>query len=268
MERKMKFFTKAIVRQPAKSFINAIAQDPHHIKPNYDKTIAEYEQYIKTLENMGLQITICDPNENFPDGNFVEDTHLILSDKMIIELNPGAPSRMGEPMSLAPHLPKDIPKQTLSKQFTIDGGDILKDGKTLYIGLSTRTQQEAIDELSQLVSPLGYHVYPIKIPQGLHLKSGMTRILPNHFVIQASFEAILKQIQLINNQINYFVVPREEYFAANVLPINGKIMIPMNCPKTKQYISQYYPVQDIYEVDTEQVRRVDGALTCSSLLLR
>lgn len=264
----MKFFKLAIMRQPGKNFVNAIAQDPNHEKPDYEKTVAEYKNYARALENTGVKVSICEPDENFPDGNFVEDTHLVLGKKMIIELNPGAPSRANEPMSLAPYLPKDITRQILSKKFTIDGGDILKDGKKLYIGLSTRTQQGAIDELLEIVTPLGYQVYPINVPQGLHLKSGMTCILPNHFIIQAAFEDILKNMQSTDTQIKYFVVPPEEFFAANVLPVNGKILIPTGAPITKDYISKYYKSEDIYEVDTQQARLVDGALTCSSLLFR
>ena len=85
----MEFYTRAILRQPGRHFVNALAQDPHHKKPDYEKALAEFKKYAKTLENMGLQVIICDPDENFPDGNFVEDTYLILDKKMIIELNPG-----------------------------------------------------------------------------------------------------------------------------------------------------------------------------------
>jgi len=263
----MKFAEHAFMRQPGKNFVNALAQDPGHKKPDYEKMMVEYSAYAETLKQMGLQVSICAPDEDYPDGNFVEDTHLILGREMIIELNPGAPSRAGEPMSLAPFLPRDIPRRILSKQFTIDGGDILRDEKKLYIGISTRTQQGAIDELTELVAPLGYQVYSIQVPHGLHLKSGMTCMLPNHFVIQAEFEDILKNMQLTNNQIKYFVVPSEEYFAANVLPINGKLMMPTDCQKTKNYILKFYMPEDIYEVDTGQVRLVDGALTCGSLIM-
>ena len=107
-------------------------------------------------------------------------------------------------MSLAPFLPiRRYPRQLLSKQFTIDGGDILKDGKKLYVGLSTRTQQGAMNELAEIVTPLGYQVYPIHVPQGLHLKSGMTHLLPNHFVIQAVFETILQEMQSTNSEITF-----------------------------------------------------------------
>lgn len=261
---------RAILRKPGKSFINAIAQDPNHQQPDYHKTIEEYKKYAETLEKMGLEVNICEPDEKFADGNFVEDSFLIL-DEIIIELNPGAATRSQEPQSLAsflmPFLPPTMERKALSKTHTMDGGDILQDRKNLYVGLSTRTEQSAIDELTNIVAPFAYQVLPITVPEGLHLKSGMTLILPNHFVIQASFEKILQNMQLNNPDIKYFTVPTEEYFAANVLPINGKIMIPAGCPITKSYILQYYKLEDIYEVDTQQVRRVDGALTCSSLLL-
>lgn len=262
----MRTFTKAILRKPPKSFVNALAQNPHHTKPEYGKTLDEHFRYAKTLEKMGVRIKICESDERYPDSNFVEDTHLILGGKVIIELNPGAVTRAGEPMSLAPFLPTGLLHYTLSKKYGIDGGDILEDGDQLYVGLSARTQKEAIEELANIVTPFGYEVHSIPVPSGLHLKSGMTCILPNHFIIQSGFLHIIQDLQKKNNDIKYFVVPDDEDYAANVLPINGKIMIPQGCPKAKEYIAKYYDVKDIYEVNTEQVRLVDGALTCGCLL--
>lgn len=261
-------FTRAILRKPGKSFINAIAQDANREKPDYEKSLAEYLNYANTLEKMGVSVKMIEADEAFPDGNFVEDTHLILDDKIIIELNPGTPSRAGEPMGLSAHLPADIPKVALSKRYTIDGGDILQDGKKVYVGISKRTEQGAIDELAKIITPLGYTVKAIKVPQGLHLKSGMTCMKPNHFIIQHTFASILRQMQLEDPSIQFYIVLPEEGYVANVLAFNGKIMIAAGCPFAKTYISQYYAADDIYEVDTEQVRLVDGALTCSCLLLK
>lgn len=261
----MKTATHVLLRKPGQNFVNAIAQDSNHAIPDYAKTLEEYHHYAATLQKMGLNLSICEADESYPDGNFVEDTHLILNE-MIIELNPGAESRAGEPMSLSAYLPTHLPLHKLSKAHTIDGGDILQDGKTLYVGLSARTQQAAIDELTAIVAPHGYAVIALPVPKGLHLKSGMTCMLPNHFIIQASFENVLKTLRLSNPQINYFVVPDEEEFAANVLPINGNIMLPKSCPKTKAYLAEHYAQENIFEVDTQQVRLVDGALTCSCLL--
>ena len=73
-------------------------------------------------------------------------------------------------------------------------------------------------------------------------------------------------MQRQNPEVCYFVVPPQEDYAANVLPANGKIMIPTGCPQTKAYIAQFYNEEDILAIDTTEAREVDGALTCSSLL--
>lgn len=264
----MKFFTRGILREPGKSFINAIAQDPDHVKPDYEKAMAEYHEYAKTLQKIGIITTICPADENFPDGNFVEDTYFILGDKLIIELNPGTPSRKNEYTTLKHYLPKDLPLHIIPKEFTIDGGDILKDGKDIYIGLSKRTQQQAIAAFDDIVNKLGYHVHAVIVPEGLHLKSGMTRVTHKNYVIQKSFETILQAMKEKDPGIKYYVVPEDEKHAANVLAINDHIMIPDLCPNTREYISQFYSPEKIHEVSTQQARLVDGALTCSSLLLR
>ena len=264
----MKFFCKALLREPGKSFINAIAQDEKHSKPDYQKARDEFLVYAKTLKNLGVTPTICPADESFPDGNFVEDPYFVLSDKLIIELNPGTASRKDEYTSLQSYLPKHLPVYKISKEFTIDGGDILKDGKNIYIGLSKRTQQNAIDAFNNIVSPHGYQVHALPVPEGLHLKSGMTRVTHKNYVIQQPFESILKTMQRDDPTIKYFIVPKEENHAANVLAINGQIIIPDSCPETRKYIRQYYSDEKIHEVSTEQVRLVDGALTCSSLLFK
>lgn len=264
----MKFFSHAILREPAKSIKNAIAQNPNHIQPDYDETMKEYQSYVKALQEMGVMTKVCPADEDFPDGNFVEDPYFILGDKLIIELNPGAPSRQNEYTTLKPYLPKDLPLYVLPKEFTIDGGDILKDGKDIYIGLSKRTQQAAIDAFASIVKKHGYRVHAVPVPEGLHLKSGMTRVIPKHYVIQQSFEKMVQVLQKNNSDINYFVVPEEEKHAANVLAFNGHIMLPDACPETKKYVEKFYPSHKIHEVSTQQTRLIDGALTCSSLLLR
>lgn len=263
----MKFFTHAILREPGKSFVNALSQDSNRIKPDYYKMMQEYQVYVNTLREMGVATTVCPADENFPDGNFVEDPYFICG-QFIIELRPGAPSRRDEYTTLRPYLPKDLPLFAIPNEFTIDGGDILKDGKDIYIGLSKRTQQEAIDVFEKIVQKYGYRVYVLPVPDGLHLKSGMTYVTPKNYVIQKSFENVLLKLREKIPSIRYFIVPDEEKHGANVLAFNGHIMIPDRCPETKKYISDFFLEDKIHVVSTEQARLVDGALTCSSLLVR
>ena len=262
----MRRFTSAITRIPSRSIVNALSLQPNLPKPNYERALQEHAAYVKGLKAMGLAVTVCAADERFPDGNFVEDAFLFLGESLMLELNPGAPTRTGEPMSLTPYLPRQIPRKTLNKRYTIDGGDILVDGKVIYIGLSQRTQEEAIVELERWVKEIGYQVVRVAVPEGLHLKSGMTVMQPNHFIIQAAFVPELIKLQSSNPNLQYYVVSPEENHAANVLPINGKIMIPTGCPKAKAYIERLYQATDIIEMDTSEVRLVDGALTCSSLI--
>lgn len=264
----MRFFTRAVLRRPGSNFVDAISQSAVRQRPNYLKALAEHNQYAQAIKNTGIDVSVCEADEDFPDGMFVEDPFLILGKKMIIELNPGALSRQKEYTTLRPFLPQDVPYVALSKNATIDGGDILKDGKIIYVGESTRTQKKAIEGLTSIVQPLGYQVISFPVPKDLHLKSGMTCIQPHNFVIQEFFEDTIKNLQQANPGIQYFVVPENEYFAANVLPINGKILMPTGCPETKAYIAQFYNEDDIEEVDTAEARLVDGALTCSSLLFK
>ncbi len=267
----MKFFSRAILRHPAQSIVNAIAQDPNHPKPDYKKMTIEYDEYVKTLQNIGIETFVSPADEAYPDGNFVEDTYFILSDKLVIELNPGTVSRKDEYVSLKPLLStklSHLPMYIIPKEFTIDGGDILKDGKTIYVGLSSRTQKEAIEFFESIVSPFGYQVLIVPVVSGLHLKSGMTRVSHKNYVIQEAYLPYLSFLQKKDPSIRYFVVPNEEKHAANVLALNGHIIIPDNCPLTKAYIEQFYPPEYIHQVSTEQARLVDGAITCSSLLLR
>lgn len=269
--RKPTFFAKtnsfAILREPATSFVDAIAQDENHAKPDYEKAVAEHSSYAKTLQKMGIATITCPPSNKFPDGNFVEDPYFV-TDQFIIQLNPGAASRKDEYTTLERYLPKDLPHHVIPKQFTIDGGDILKDGNDIYIGLSKRTQMDAINCFAEIAKKYHYRVHPLPVPEGLHLKSGMTCVANKNFVIQKSFEPLLQKMQEKDSSIKYFIVPEKEKHAANVLAFNNQVMMPDNCPETEAYIARFYSESCIHKVNTDEVRKVDGALTCGSLLFK
>lgn len=259
-------FNCAILRTPSSSIINGLSQHKQQEKPQYSVALEQHTKYKETIEKIGLFPIVCEAKEEFPDSCFVEDTHLILPE-VAIRLNPGAPSRSQEPDSLFEALPRDRPFKRIPEEFKIDGGDILVCKKRIYIGLSERTQQRAISALNSLVLEHGYQVVSVPVPEGLHLKSGMTLINENTFILQKPFKEILEHIhaQLGDTNKRYFVVPEEEDFAANVLALNDSIIIPTKCPKTKEFVLQFYPVDKVHEVDTSEFRKVDGALTCLSI---
>lgn len=257
-------FNFAILRAPSESIVNGLSQHQSDEKPNYKKALFQHKKYSETLEKLGLKTCICDAKEEFSDGCFVEDTHLVLPE-VTMRLNPGAPSRAQEPESLSEFFPRDRSYRCIPSDLKIDGGDILVSGKKIYVGLSNRTQKSSADFLRMELKKYNYDVISVPVPEGLHLKSGVTLVCSNIFVIQKPFESILKEIFEYKT---YFVVPENEDFAANVLPLNGEIIIPTQCPKTKEFILQYYPEDKIHQVDTTEFRKVDGALTCLSIPMK
>lgn len=260
----------AFIRLPAKSIANAISQNKNGERPDPELFMKQHELYVEALRKMGLKIYAFDADENFPDGNFIEDDFLLLRTEdypILIELNPGAATRRREPEGI--DFPDEFKFQriVLDKTYTIDGGDVLEDRNTLYVGISKRTELEAIEELERLVTQFGYNVRALPVPEGLHLKSGMTCMKPGHFLVQSGFEPLIELLKKTDPTIKHFVVPDNEAHAANVLAVNDKILVPDSCPVTRDYLLDHFAQDNVIEVDTRQARLVDGALTCSCLVI-
>jgi dimethylargininase len=228
--------------------------------PDFQKALDQHTHYARVLENSGVRPIICPASEQYPDGCFPEDTHLIIKEA-VIRLNPGAASRKDEPDSLREFLPKDRPYLKMPLAFSIDGGDILQVEQKIFVGLSKRTQPEAVFFLRSLLQPHGYEVIDLPVAEGLHLKSGITALNETVFIALPSFSAI-PRVQAIGT---LFSVPENEPLAANILPLNETVIIPLGCPQTRRFIEKSVPDKSIIEVDTSEFNKIDGALTCLSL---
>lgn len=260
-------YSQACLRSPGPEIVHGLTQHQHDeegtpsCRPCPQLANEQHVNYQKALMMAGLHVTVRPSDPQFPDGCFTEDTHLVLPE-IVVRLNPGALSRSAEPDSLRPYLPQDRPYNKIPLQWTIDGGDILVLDKTVYVGESARTQKQGITFLQNLLSPFNYQVVPLLVPQGLHLKSGATCLSPDYLILQRPFSHIDSFIQ----NRKFFIVPKEESLAANILPINNCVLVPPHCPRTKEFIQSVVPEKMILEVDTSEFAKVDGALTCLSLL--
>ena len=136
-------FTHAIVRQPAKSIIKGLrAVDIG--SPDYDQMICDHDNYVEALMSAGVEVINLTALNEFPDGQFVEDTALCLP-KAAILMRPGAPSRLGEVNEIAPKLRElfeDV--YEIDDQGYIEGGDILVTGKEILVGRSARTDENGV----------------------------------------------------------------------------------------------------------------------------
>ncbi len=249
----------AVTRKPGNSFAKGLTT-ANFGAPNIALALAQHEQYVSMLRACRLEVIDLEPDEQFPDGCFVEDTALITPEFAIIT-NPGAASRKGETASIIPVLEQFRPLKFLPAALTLDGGDVLRIGKTFYIGLSARTTTEAASALGEMVQPHGYAVVPMMVRDILHLKTGVcfmgdkTIVATQQFASCPEFQEFKKIVTL----------PVEDY-AANCLRINDHIVIAAGFPELKRNLQQLN--LPVLEVEMSEFRKMDGGLTCSSLLLQ
>jgi len=225
-----------------------------------EKAIRQHHAYEECLRDLGASVISLAPEPALPDSMFVEDPAVVVPEVAIIT-RMGAESRRAEAESLAPVLARYRPVEYLREPATLEGGDVLRIGRTLYVGRSARTNTEGIRQLISILSPFGYSVHAVPVDRCLHLKSAGSylderTILANpEWIDTGIFEA--DSLRVVN-------VPAEEARAANVLAIGRRVMVPAAFPKTGALLAQLgFAVRTI---DISELMKAEAGLTCSSIL--
>lgn len=220
---------------------------------------AQHSQYVNTLKQLGCDALELPAEADLPDSVFVEDTAFILPQTAVIT-RPGADSRKPETESIIQALSPHIKLVHIQEPATLDGGDVLVVGKRIFIGISTRSNQDAIDQLNEMLKDDGYIVTGVKLHDCLHLKSAVTRVDDNTLLINKNWVDAhqFEQYELIE------VDPSEPH-AANCLPIGDSIIYPTSFPKTSAKLrARGYK---IVSVEVDELAKAEGAVTCCSLIL-
>jgi len=222
------------------------------------KAIEQHRLYESCLEELGVRLIKLPADPRYPDGVFVEDPALVL-DEIAVMTRMGAESRRGEGESIAKGLAQYRPLQWIREPGTLEGGDVMRIGKSLYAGLSRRTNQEGIAQLREFIAPFGYQVIGVPVHGCLHLKSaccylGDETILANRDWIDASF---LAEFRIID-------VPEDEPRGANVLRVGETLILPEAFPKTRALLenSGFH----VRTVDVSELAKAEGAVTCTCIL--
>jgi len=137
----------ALVRRPGHSLINGITSAPELGKPDYGLAITQHDAYIEALKSCGVEVTVLEADERFPDSCFVEDV-AVCTKKFVVITNPGASSRKGEEKEIVEVIKKyynDI--EYIKEPGTLEGGDVMMVKDHFYIGLSKRTNREGAEQL-------------------------------------------------------------------------------------------------------------------------
>ena len=247
----------AIVRSVPESYDRCVRSSNEEIDVALAKK--QHAQYCGVLKQLGLKLIKVTVDNTLPDSCFVEDTAVILGDKAII-CNMKVKSRAKEVVEVADVLGKLKDTHYIKPPATIDGGDVLKVEDRVFVGLTARTNLEAVNQLRGIVAESDFGIVPVKVHDVLHLKSACTYIGKGCVVFSKGCfdEGILKDYRKVH-------VPRGEEYAADCLSINDTILVAKGYPKTRRLIEK--AGFSTCELDVSEFRKGDGALTCLSILL-
>ena len=248
--------TTAIVRLPGTNFgdgITTAGLGP----PDFRRALAQHEAYCRALEDCGLEVVTLDADPRHPDGCFVEDT-AVVTESVAVSTRPGSPARAGEEEAVAEVLAGYRALERIRPPGCVDGGDVLRVGSHFLIGRSARTNQPGADQLGEILAAHGYPSSQVPVEAGLHLKTGVTTLGDGRVVATAAFAPLFPRAQVVP------VDPGEEY-AANCLAVNGRLLVPAGHPGVRRRLGQ--AGYDVVEVAMSEFRKMDGGLTCLSLLL-
>ncbi len=249
----------ALTRRPALSLVNCEVGYAPRQKINLHLAFDQHEAYCQAIRQLGVTVEVLPPEEAFPDSVFIEDNAVVL-DELAVVTSMGTPSRRGEPALLSPVLARHRHLATVAPPATIEGGDVLRMGKTLYVGVSTRTNREGVEALRAIAEPLGYQVTLVGVQACLHLKTACTSLDDETLLVNPDWidSDVLGAFRLLH-------VPAEEPFGANVLRLPGGVLVQASSPLTRDVIeSQGFAATC---VDLSEFTKADAGLTCLSLLI-
>lgn len=248
----------ALVNRPSPALSNCVLTFIDREPIDYDLALHQHHQYCKCLTEMGLVVWNAEINKEYPDGVFVEDVAIALDELMVIT-SMGKVDRRGELSAMAELLGTLGTTASINLPATIEGGDVLRLGRTLYVGVTCRTNRAGIAALAAIVEPFGYTVVPVAVHGCLHLKTCITALTDDTFIHNPAWfdTSAFSSFTLLP-------VAEAEPFAANVLRVGDKLLLNAAYPRTAEAIARRaYPC---WQVDISEFGKAEAGLTCMSLI--
>ena len=259
-ERSVEMFQNVIVRRPCKALIDGITSNPQLGKPDYEKACKQHDSYIAALKECGVQVTVLEADERYPDSCFVEDP-AVITRKCAIITNPGAPSRNGEKDEIIGAVRKFFSQdqiEYIKAPGTLEGGDVMMVGDHFYVGRSARTNEEGIRQFIAILEKHGLSGSEVTLEEVLHLKPGVNYLENGNMLVSGEF--VNKPEFAKYNRVE---IPEEEAYAANCIWVNGTVIVPEGYPVVEKAVRDLG--YKVLLVDTSEYRKVDGGLSCLSL---
>lgn len=219
----------------------------------------QHDGYIRLLEELGCKVICLPEAPDLPDSVFVEDTAVVFPEIAVIT-RPGAVSRQPEIQRIADTLKSYRPLAWIQPPATLDGGDVLRIGKHVFVGSSPRSNQAGFSQLRNILSPYGYQLVEVPVYGCLHLKSAVSQVAEDTVLINSTWidETYFASYSRIN------IDPLEPY-AANGLLIGEKLIYPARFEHTQSILVKHGI--NIKTVDLSELEKAEGAVTCCSLII-
>ena len=248
----------AITREVSSSFNDCELSFHDRQRIDVLRATAQHHAYRECLRELGARIVSLPAEPGLPDAVFVEDTAVVL-DEIAVIAHMGAASRRPEVPGVAEMLARYRPLKFLTAPATLDGGDVMRIGRSLFVGLSRRTNRAGVEQLTDFVRPHGYDVEPVNVTGCLHLKSACSFVGDDTILVNRSWIDVdpLRRFELLD-------VPEEEPAAANVLVLNGTILMPHSFPKTSARLKERG--LRVRTVDVSELQKAEAGVTCCSVI--
>ncbi|HJR66259.1 MAG TPA: N(G),N(G)-dimethylarginine dimethylaminohydrolase [Gemmatimonadaceae bacterium] len=220
---------------------------------------AQHGVYEHCLETAGCVVQRLEAGADMPDSVFIEDIAVVF-DEIAVIARPGAASRRAETPPVADAVARMRPVRRIEPPGTLDGGDVLRVGRTVFVGCSGRTNSAGVGQLRCALRPLGYDVREVEVRGCLHLKSAMTAASDTVLVVNRAWipTADLTGFEIVD------VHPGEPY-GANVLQVADHVIHAAAFPRTRERLEQLGI--RVESVDLSELAKAEGAVTCCSILI-
>jgi dimethylargininase len=250
--------TRAIVRAPGKTYPSALTRQTPAPAVDLDRAREQHAGYVRALRAEGIDVLELPPDDVHPDAVFVQDRACILRERAIFGRS-AVPSREGEEAPILEVLRRHFPVAKLEGPAFLDWGDVLIAENRLFVGLSERSNVEAVSQLQSILAPR-WSIAAVPLPGDLlHLLSGCSYLGDGSLLAVGSLAGFAKE-----HRFTVVPVPSDEEAGANVLVLDGGVIVPAGYPETANAIER--TGRRVSAISMSEFEKRDGGVTCLSIL--
>lgn len=249
----------ALLREVASTFDRAIVSESGR-RPDVDLASEQHRHYARALTDAGYEVEVIAADVGHPDCVFIEDTAVIVGSLAVVA-RPGMAERRGEVGPVADALQTRFPLAHIEAPGTLDGGDVMILGETVFVGRSTRTNDAGIAQLEEIARSQDLDVTTVPIREVLHLKSAVLPVADTTVVVTPDTvdERLLSDVRIV-----YEARHERHKFSALRLG-HGDVLVTANAPDTTEALADIGITS--FPIDVSEIQAADGGLTCMSILI-